>query len=69
MTTQGVDRLLDLAGQAAIVTGEAKGIGQAIAERLAQAAVAIVDADLVQCCFARKREAPDPAEKVAESGA
>lgn len=41
-------RLFDLTGQVAIVTGAARGIGQAIALRLADAGAAIVTVDLTE---------------------
>src|SRR3990170_6382709 len=39
-------KLLDLTGQAAIVTGGAKGIGQGIARRLAEAGASVLVADM-----------------------
>ncbi len=44
--TQTIAQLYDLTGKAAIVTGGAVGIGQAIALRLAEACAAVVVTDL-----------------------
>lgn len=46
VTDQPVDRLLDLRGRVAVVTGAARGIGAATAKRLAEAGAAVVAADL-----------------------
>jgi 2-hydroxycyclohexanecarboxyl-CoA dehydrogenase len=46
MSTSGTDSLRGLQGQRALVTGGAKGIGAAIAERLAQDGAQVVIADL-----------------------
>ncbi|MGZ6388394.1 MAG: SDR family NAD(P)-dependent oxidoreductase [Ktedonobacterales bacterium] len=44
--TRPIDKLLDLHGRVAIVTGGALGIGQAIAYRLTEAGAAVVIADM-----------------------
>lgn len=46
MATQSNKQLLDLTGKAAIVTGGALGIGQAISVRLAEAGAAVIIADV-----------------------
>ena len=45
-TTPDLDRLIDLSGRRALVTGGAKGIGAAISTRLAQAGAHVTIADL-----------------------
>lgn len=46
VSDQPVDRLLDLRGRVAVVTGAARGIGAATAKRLAEAGAAVIVADL-----------------------
>jgi len=46
MAIQPLNKLLDLSGKAAIVTGGAKGIGQGICYRLAEAGAAVLVADM-----------------------
>ena len=45
-TTTAISELLDLARRVAVVTGAAKGIGRAIARRLAEAGAIVIIADL-----------------------
>ena len=46
MTTQSIAQLFDLTGKAAIVTGAAMGLGQAIAFRLAEAGASVMITDI-----------------------
>ncbi|MBV9510871.1 MAG: SDR family NAD(P)-dependent oxidoreductase, partial [Caulobacteraceae bacterium] len=46
MSEPSLQQLLDLSGKAALVTGGARGIGAAIASRLAQAGAAVMISDL-----------------------
>jgi 2-deoxy-D-gluconate 3-dehydrogenase len=46
MPVGSIQQLFDLTGKAALVTGGARGIGQAIAERLSEAGAAVMIADL-----------------------
>ncbi|MFA4835655.1 MAG: SDR family NAD(P)-dependent oxidoreductase, partial [Dehalococcoidia bacterium] len=46
MATQSVKELFDLSGKSAVVTGGARGIGQAIAFRLAEAGASILITDI-----------------------
>lgn len=57
-----LDKLLDLSGKTAIVTGGALGIGFGIASRLAQAGASVVIADL------KSAEAEQAAKKLTDQG-
>ncbi len=46
VTDEPIDRLVDLSGKVAVVTGGARGIGAATVRRLAEAGAAVVVADL-----------------------
>src|SRR2546428_4750611 len=46
MTKQSIAQIFDLTGKAAIVTGGAMGIGEAIALRLAEAGASVMIADI-----------------------